>query len=157
MILADYFRSERDAAWDIAKQCGVSHGIIRLPEDGKFDYAERAHWDALVKRFTDFGITPVAIEPMPNELHDHIKLGDGLRDESIARVISMFPNMRAHGIDCVAVATPQMVGSGCGISARFSIGQTAFARQVISALSLTSFRGFFSIRKEGGRQFITEL
>ena len=33
MILADYFRSRRDATWDIALQCGVSHGVVRLPED----------------------------------------------------------------------------------------------------------------------------
>ena len=101
MILSDYFRPEHDMAWDIALSSGVKHAVIRLPEDGKFDYADPAHWDALVKRFTDFGVTPVAIEPMPNELHDHIKLGDALRDESIAKVISMFPNMRAHGIDTI--------------------------------------------------------
>ena len=101
MILADYFRSEHDRAWDIALASGVKHAVIRLPEDGKFDYADRRHWDALVKRFTDFGVTPVAIEPMPNELHDHIKLGDALRDESIEKVISMFPHMRAHGIDTI--------------------------------------------------------
>ena len=76
---------------------------------------------------------------------------------SRTHAIGFIKYMRAHGIDCVAVATPQSIGSGCGISARFSIGQTAFARQVITALSLTSFRGFFSIRKEGARQFITEL
>jgi mannonate dehydratase len=38
---------------------------------------------------------------MPNELHDHIKAGDELRDESIERVISMFPHMRRHGIDTI--------------------------------------------------------
>ena len=101
MILADYFRSEHDAAWDFAVSAGVSHGVIRLPEDGKFDYGDRAHWDSLVGRFTDFGVTPVAIEPMPNELHDHIKLGDERRDEAIARVISMFPHMRTHGIGTI--------------------------------------------------------
>ena len=101
MILTDYFRSDHDATWDFAIQSGVHHGVIRLPEDGKFDYAERAHWDALVKRFTDFGVTPIAIEPMPNELHDHIKTGDALRDESIEKVISMFPNMQAHGINTI--------------------------------------------------------
>ena len=101
MILADYFRAEHDAAWDFAVSAGVSHGVIRLPEDGKFDYGDRAHWDSLVGRFTDFGVTPVAIEPMPNELHDHIKLGDERRDEAIARVISMFPHMRTHGIDTI--------------------------------------------------------
>ena len=101
MILADYFRSEHDTAWDFALASGVRHAVIRLPEDGKFDYADKTHWDSLVRKFTDFGVTPVAIEPMPNELHDHIKIGDALRDESIERVISMFPNMRAHGIDTI--------------------------------------------------------
>lgn len=101
MILSDYFRSEHDAAWDIALSSGVKHAIIRLPEDGRFDYADKGHWDALVKKFTDFGVTSVAIEPMPNELHDHIKIGDQKRDESIERVISMFPNMRLHGIDTI--------------------------------------------------------
>ena len=88
-------------AWDIAISSGVRHGVIRLPEDGKFEYGNRDHWDALVKRFNDFGVTPVAIEPMPNELHDHIKVGDELRDESIEKVISMFPHMRRHGIDTI--------------------------------------------------------
>lgn len=101
MILTDYFRSEHDAAWDYAVASGVRHGVIRLPEDGKFDYADRGHWDALVKKFTDFGVTPVALEPIPNELHDHIKAGDALRDESIERFIAMFPHMQAHGIRTV--------------------------------------------------------
>lgn len=101
MILADYFRSTRDATWDFALQSGVRHGVIRLPEVGKFDYSDRSHWEGLCKRFTDFGITPVAIEPMPNELHDHIKAGDEKRDESIEKAISMFPHMRAMGIDTI--------------------------------------------------------
>lgn len=101
MILSDYFRPNRDNAWDVAIASGVSHAVIRLPEDGNFDYGNGEHWDSLVKRFTDVGVTPVAIEPMPNELHDHIKAGDELRDESIERVISMFPHMRCHGIDTI--------------------------------------------------------
>ena len=44
MILADYFRSEKDAAWDIARQCGVRHGFIRLPDNGPDFYAARELW-----------------------------------------------------------------------------------------------------------------
>ena len=101
MILADYFRSEHDTAWDFAIASGVQHAVIRLPEDGKFAYGDKSHWDHLVKKFLDFGVVPVAIEPMPNELHDHIKAGDELRDESIEKVISMFPHMRDHGINTI--------------------------------------------------------
>ena len=101
MILADYFRSTPDLTWDIGRQCGVEHGVIRLPEDGKFDYADLSHWQSVCKRFTDFGIKPVIIEPMPNELHDHIKAGDEKRDESIEKVISMLPNMREMGIETI--------------------------------------------------------
>jgi mannonate dehydratase len=101
MILADYFRSQRDATWDIARQCGISNGVIRLPEDEKFDLTDFSHWQTVYDRFTDFGIRPVAIEPMPNELHDHIKIGDSLRDESIEKAIKMFPIMRKLGIDTI--------------------------------------------------------
>ena len=93
MLLTDYFRSEKDLAWEVAKQCGVEHAVIRLPEDADFDLTDKSHWDKVYKRFTDFGVTPVIIEPMPNALHDHIKAGDEKRDESIEKVIKMFPIM----------------------------------------------------------------
>jgi mannonate dehydratase len=79
----------------------VRHAFIRLPEDDAFDVSDVSHWQTVHRRFTDFGMTPVAIEPMPNSLHDHIKAGDEKRDESIEKVISMFPNMQAHGIDTI--------------------------------------------------------
>lgn len=101
MILSDYFYSKHDLTWDIAVSSGVRHGVIRLPEDGGFDYGDASHWETLVRRFTDFGITPVAIEPMPNELHDPIKAGTAKRDECIEKVISMFPHMRNYGIDTI--------------------------------------------------------
>ncbi|MBE6571938.1 MAG: mannonate dehydratase [Ruminococcaceae bacterium] len=101
MILADYFRSEHDITWDFALQSGVRHGFIRLPEDKEFDLTEASHWETVHKRFTDFGITPVVIEPMPNEVHDHIKAGNEKRDESIEKVIKMFPIMQSLGIDTI--------------------------------------------------------
>ena len=93
MLLTDYYRSKPDATWEIGKQLGVNHGVIRLPEDAEFDPSVRGHWLAVHKRFTDYGIKPVIIEPMPNCLHDHIKAGDDMRDECIEKVISMFPIM----------------------------------------------------------------
>lgn len=93
MILTDYFRSSRDITWDFAKQCGVDYGVIRLPETGDFDVAAPSHWQSVYKGFTDFGVTPLVIEPMPNSLHDHIKAGDAKRDESIEKVIQMLPIM----------------------------------------------------------------
>lgn len=98
MLLTDYFRSEKDATWDFALQSGVSHGVIRLPEDENFDITQKSHWDTVHKRFSDFGIIPVMIEPMPNALHDHIKAGDDKKDECIEKVISMFPIMQSLGI-----------------------------------------------------------
>ncbi len=87
MILSDYFKSEHDLTWDYAKQCGVEAGVIRLPEDDGFNIVDFSHWQDVHKRFTDFGIKPVVIEPLPNSLHDHIKAGDGQRDESIEKFI----------------------------------------------------------------------
>ena len=90
MLLTDYLRSDRDVTWDFAKQCGVEHGVIRLPEHKDFDITDKSHWQQVYKGFTDFGFKPVVIEPMPNALHDHIKAGDELRDASIEKVIKMF-------------------------------------------------------------------
>lgn len=101
MILTDYFRSERDITWDYAKQCGVSHGVIRLPEHKNFDLTDKAHWQTVYNQFTDYGITPLIIEPMPNEVHDHIKAGNCLRDESIDKVLKMLPIMRALNIGTI--------------------------------------------------------
>lgn len=93
MILTDYFRSEHDITWDFALQCGVNKGVIRLPEDKNFDITDFSHWVSVKKRFDDYGIKPVIIEPMPNELHDHIKAGDCKRDECIEKVITMLDYM----------------------------------------------------------------
>ena len=101
MILADYFRSDYDITWDFAKQCGVNYGVIRLPETDNFDLTDKSHWHTVYKRFTDYGIKPIIIEPMPNSVHDHIKIGDGLRDESIEKVRKMFPIMRELDINTI--------------------------------------------------------
>lgn len=101
MILTDYFRSAHDETWDIAAQCGVRYGVIRLPEEESFDICSEAHWQQAYDRFTDFGIRPLVIEPMPNALHDHIKAGDALRDASIEKVLRMFPIMEKLGIGTV--------------------------------------------------------
>ena len=93
MILTDYFKSKHELTWDYAKQCGVEHGVIRLPEDNNFEITDFSHWKAVYKNFNDFGIKPVVIEPMPNELHDHIKTGDDMRDECIEKVITMMKYM----------------------------------------------------------------
>lgn len=101
MLLTDYFHSVRDESWDIAKQCGIKYGVIRLPEDDEFDVTNHSHWMEVHKRFTDFGITPIVIEPMPNALHDHIKAGDSMRDECIEKVMKMFPIMESLGIHTI--------------------------------------------------------
>lgn len=101
MILTDYFYSARDLSWDYAIQCGVKTGTIRLPEDDEFDVTDFSHWQKVHKSFTDFGIKPIIVEPMPNALHDHIKAGDEKCDESIEKVIKMFPIMESLGMETI--------------------------------------------------------
>lgn len=101
MLLTDYLQSSYDRTWDIALQCGIRHAVIRLPEDAAFDVTDRGHWNTVCQRFTDYGLTPVVVEPMPNALHEHIKTGDGKRDASIEKVIKMFPILRDLGIKTI--------------------------------------------------------
>ena len=98
MLLADYLNSKKDITWDFAVQCGVKYGVIRLPEEDDFDICDFSHWNTVYQKFTDFGIRPIVIEPMPNALHDHIKLGDEKRDECIDKVIGMFSIMERLNI-----------------------------------------------------------
>ena len=93
MLLTDYFRYPRDLTWDYARQAGVAHGTIRLPETPDFDITDAGCWETVYRTFTDFGIKPVVVEPLPNELHDHIKAGDALRDASIEKCIRMLALM----------------------------------------------------------------
>lgn len=93
MILSDYLVSGHNIMWDYAKQCGVNHGVIRLPETKDFDITNKSHWQKVVDEFLSYGIKPVVIEPLPNELHDHIKAGDEKRDECIEKVIKMLEFM----------------------------------------------------------------
>lgn len=93
MILTDYLRSTKDITWDYAKQCGIQYGTIRLPEEKEFDICQRAHWQEVIRRFDEFGIRPTVVEPLSNNLHDHIKTGDSHRDESIEKVIKMLSFM----------------------------------------------------------------
>lgn len=101
MLLTDYFRSEPDLTWDIALQCGVRHGTIRLPEDEAFDVTSPAHLRTVTDRFRARGITPLIVEPLPNALHDHIKLGDAQRDECIEKFIRLMKNLHGEGITTV--------------------------------------------------------
>ena len=100
MLLCDYFLSKPDKTWEFALQCGVSHGVIRLPDNG-FDPTDFSELKAVTERFISHGITPKVVEPLPNSLHDHIKLGDELRDGSIEKFIKLMSNLRKVGIDTV--------------------------------------------------------
>ena len=101
MLLTDYFRYPKDDTWLIAKQSGVEHGVIRLPENPGFDLTDKSHWQTVYDDFIGYGLKPVIIEPMPNALHDHIKIGDEKRDESIDSVIKMLPIMDSLDIRCI--------------------------------------------------------
>lgn len=103
MILTDYLLSEKGLQWEYAKQMGVNHAVIRLPEDDKFDITNKTHWETVHKKFMNYGLKPIVVEPMPNILHDHIKLGDEKRDECIDKVIKMLPIMNSLDIRTICI------------------------------------------------------
>ena len=110
MLICDYFRSERDRTWDYALQCGVNHGVIRLPETPDFDVTDESHFRSVIDGFKNFGITPVIIEPLPNCLHDHIKAGDSLRDKCIEDFIKMMSLMDKFDVRTVCFNFMAYVG-----------------------------------------------
>lgn len=146
MILTDYFLARHDIMWDYAKQCGVEGAVVRLPEDSGFDVTKREHWQTVYDRFTDFGIKPMVIEPMPNELHTHIKTGDDKRDESIEKVIKMMPHMRDFGINTICFNWMAHIGwlrtsdtvpeRGGALVTGFNIGEFTPCDKMITSVQL---------------------
>lgn len=98
MILTDYLQCNKSIQWDYAVQCGVKNAVIRLPSLKEFDVTDVSHWGTIVERFENYGLHPIVLEPLPNELHDHIKAGDSERDACIEKVQKMLPNMAKYGI-----------------------------------------------------------
>lgn len=146
MILTDYFKSTHDVTWDYAKQCGVNHGVIRLPESKDFDITSFSDWKKIYTSFTDFGITPIVIEPMPNEVHDHIKSGDDKRDECIEKVIKMMRFMNELNIRTICFNWMAYIGwlrtsdsipeRGNALVTGFDINDFAASEDVIHAQTL---------------------
>lgn len=110
MILSDYFLSSPSLQWQLAKQLGVNHGVVRLPENPEFDITNAAHIKAVADRFKNAGITPLVVEPMPNSVHDHIKRGDDQRDESIEKVLKMIPLLANNGWETICTNFMAEVG-----------------------------------------------
>lgn len=110
MILSDYFLSTPSVQWQLAKQLGVNHAVVRLPEDPAFDITCREHIRTVADRFEQAGITPVIVEPMPNSVHDHIKRGDAQRDESIEKVLKMIPLLAENGFQTICTNFVAEVG-----------------------------------------------
>ena len=153
MILTDYFRSSHDMTWDYAKQCGVEHGVIRLPEAAEFDITDFSHWEKVNKKFIDFGIKPLVIEPMPNELHEHIKSGDEKRDECIEKVIKMFEYMDKLDIRTICFNGMAYIGwlrtsenikeRGDALVTGFDIDEFKFSDKKITAVELWNNYEYF--------------
>ena len=51
MILTDYLRSVPDLTWQYAKQCGIRHATIRLPEEPSFDITDKNCWTGVYNRY----------------------------------------------------------------------------------------------------------
>lgn len=110
MILTDYFLSKPDRQWLLAKQLGVNHATVRLPETPDFDVASYSDWKTVYDTFMEYGIKPTVIEPVPNVIHDHIKAGDNLRDESVEKFLKMLPIMDALDIRTICINFMALVG-----------------------------------------------
>ncbi|HHU02019.1 MAG: mannonate dehydratase [Christensenellales bacterium] len=110
MILTDYLIPNISSQWRLAKQVGVNHATVRLPDDGSFDVTNLSQMMALSNLYLSYQIKPIIIEPLPNSLHDHIKCGDNKRDESIEKVIKMIPILAKCGYRVICVNFMAKIG-----------------------------------------------
>ena len=99
--LCEYFYPQPDSTWSAAKLGGIEYATMRLPEDEQFEFGNVAHWQTLVDRFHSHGLTPLVVEPLPNKLHDVIKLGGENVDECLEQVTKMLHAMDKMNIRCL--------------------------------------------------------
>lgn len=99
MILADFLPARPDRSWDYARQCGVTHAIVKCaPELTGLN----PPWDitalrTIQRRFADAGITIVGLEGDEFNMQ-RIKLGLPGRDEDLERYTQMLANLGELGI-----------------------------------------------------------
>ena len=77
--------------------------------------------------------------------------------KSRTHTVAFVKFMQSKGVECFSVPTPTEAHIGCGISAKLPCERLPFARQVVNALGFSSFSGFYSVKKDGIKQFITRL
>ncbi|OMF38367.1 mannonate dehydratase [Paenibacillus sp. FSL H8-0548] len=97
MQLAEFFSSQPNRLWHLAKQLGVNHAVSGLPWEEKVEKP----WDLMPlirmkQRYSDFGLELTVIESMPPS--NEIKLGTEGRDAEIAVFQQFISNMGAAGI-----------------------------------------------------------
>jgi mannonate dehydratase len=97
MQLAEFFTSQPNRLWHLAKQMGIAHAVGPLPWEEQVNKP----WDLMPlihmkQRFEDFGLTLSVIESAPPT--NHIKLGTAGRDEEIGYMTQLITNMGAAGI-----------------------------------------------------------
>lgn len=97
MQLAEFFSSQPNRLWHLAKQMNVNYAVGGLPWEEKSEKP----WDLMPlirmkQRYADFGLTLSVIESMPPS--NNIKLGTPGRDEEIEIFQQFIVNMGAAGI-----------------------------------------------------------
>lgn len=110
MILTDYLVPGMKHQWKLAKQIGVNHATVRIPDDESFDLTNQSQLNDLSNLYLAYQINPLIIEPFPNRLHDHIKRGDDRRDESIEKAINMIPLLAKCGYKVICTNFMAEVG-----------------------------------------------
>ena len=99
MILADFLPARPDRSWDYARQCGVTHAIVKCAPEltGLNPPWDLESLSTIQRRFADAGITVVGLEGDEFNMQ-RIKLGLPGRDEDLDRYIQMLANMGELGI-----------------------------------------------------------
>ena len=151
MILTDFLPARRDRSWDLARQVGVTHVIVKCaPELTGLN----PPWDldalaTIQRQFAEAGLTVVGLEGDEFNMQ-RIKLGLPGRDEDLERYRQMLENMGQLGIGLLCynfMATigwfrthPRVPGRGGATTSRFCLSavdpQPVAAEEQIDAGSL---------------------
>ncbi len=71
--------------------------------------------------------------------------------------VKFYEFLRRNGVNSQIINTPKQAGVGCGLSVKTSLDRLELVRKAVKITSLSSFVGFFHVKKVYGTVMVRSI
>ena len=76
---------------------------------------------------------------------------------SRAHTVKFYDILKRNGVYAEIINTPKAAGVGCGLSVKTSTSSFAAVKNLLRAVGLSSFSGFFLVSMVGGKSVVRSI